>query len=254
MINTLSVPTNAFLFRQPNFGARVRVFFFSYAGSGASVGEIYRTFLPSSIDFIPIQLPGRENRIAEDPYTNMEMLIQSVLQALAPYFDRPFLLWGHCSGGLISYELARVIEEKLRIIPCGLVASACATPEIANSILPVCFHKLSDEEFLEAIFNLMKDSFSTSMDNAQVVKILLPGLRADFALYEQYQYKPSLPLKCPIYVFSGEQDCLVQQQHLGGWQQKTFDQCIYKVFQKQQHYFINSAQEILAEEIKRILI
>ncbi|HCG01783.1 MAG TPA: hypothetical protein DEV93_14730 [Chloroflexi bacterium] len=52
--------------------------------------------------------PGRESRVGETPYTEMEALVAAAVDALLPLLDRPFALFGHCSGDLVAFEFARL--------------------------------------------------------------------------------------------------------------------------------------------------
>ena len=51
--------------------------------------------------------------------------------------------------------------------------------------------------------------------------IMLPLLRADFAVYETYSYSNETPLNCPISAFGGLQDQRVNDRDLLGWRAQT---------------------------------
>ena len=62
-------------------------------------------FHPSMSD--ASSLPGRERRIAEPPFTALEPLVASAVDAIAPLAGRPFALFGHSMGALVAFETAR---------------------------------------------------------------------------------------------------------------------------------------------------
>jgi medium-chain acyl-[acyl-carrier-protein] hydrolase len=246
-------PTSDFILRMPNPRADYRLFFFPYAGGGASIGEqYYKLFLPD-IDFVAIQLPGRENRIAEEPYMNMSVLVEDIVTSIIPYLDMPFVFWGHCSGALIAFELVNRIQQLINIQPHLLLVSACATPEIASSCLPVVFHKLSDSELFVEVQKLMRGHF-VGDDNSKIVKILLPGIRADFSVYETYQYNNDSTLSCPIFTFGGEKDHIVEEKDLIRWKCQTTGNFDYKCLPGQGHYFINNCAIELTKMIKKLIL
>ena len=244
---------NPLFFTEPKEENKYRIFFFSYAGSGASIGLPYHRLLQPEIDLISIQLPGRENRIDEQPYDNIPSMIEPLLLAFIPYLDRPFYLWGHCSGALIAYELLLKLQ-RFGSDANGFFVSACAAPTLANSILPVSFHQLSDEDFIEAIENLMKDSFTITHENSDTIKILLPTIRADFGSYEQYQPTADISLNCPIYAFSATQDQLVSHEAMSRWQHHTTQSFYLDEIPDEKHYFINHRFEELSKKIKKIVL
>ena len=59
------------MYGPPSPEAGLRVFCLPYAGKGASV---YRQWWESSdrrVEFVPVQLPGRENRVRERPVQDL---------------------------------------------------------------------------------------------------------------------------------------------------------------------------------------
>ncbi|GAA3082006.1 hypothetical protein GCM10020000_79930 [Streptomyces olivoverticillatus] len=64
------------------------------AGGGGTHYLSWRRLLPETLWAQPVQLPGRENRLAEEPrFTAAE-----VAAALAAHVDRPYALYGHSMG------------------------------------------------------------------------------------------------------------------------------------------------------------
>src|SRR5688572_21943118 len=81
--------------------ARLRLFCLPYAGGGASAFRLWPPALAPEVEVCPIQLPGRENRLLETPFTDVSALVAALATALEPAVDRPFALFGHSLGALI---------------------------------------------------------------------------------------------------------------------------------------------------------
>lgn len=128
---------------QPHLQARLRLFCLPYAGGGASIFRTWSESLPI-VEICPIQLPGRERRIAEPPFDRLEPLLQSLTAAILPYLDKPFALFGHSMGGLLAFELVRSLRCHQYPQPLHLFISGCRAPQ-----LPVesPLHHLSDADF-----------------------------------------------------------------------------------------------------------
>ena len=45
-----------------------------------------------------------------------------------------------------------------------------------------------------------------ALDNEHVLRLILPALRSDTALYRNYIYQDRPPLECPIHAFGGTED------------------------------------------------
>jgi medium-chain acyl-[acyl-carrier-protein] hydrolase len=103
-------------FRKPNPEARLRLFCFPYAGAGALIFRNWQDWLPTDVEVCPIQLPGRGTRMAERPFTQLPPLVEALATALRPLPDKPFALFGHSLGALVSCELARRIRDNMAYV------------------------------------------------------------------------------------------------------------------------------------------
>ena len=93
---------------------RLSTFCFPSAGGGASVFREWKANLPAAVEVHPIQLPGRENRCGEKPFTNLSLLVEVLIHALDPLFNLPFVFFGHSMGALISFEFAQQLQRKTK--------------------------------------------------------------------------------------------------------------------------------------------
>jgi medium-chain acyl-[acyl-carrier-protein] hydrolase len=57
--------------------------------------------------------------------------------------------------------------------------------------------------------------------DADMMQLLLPGLRADFAMLETYRYEPGAPLPCPIVACGGAADRHASRLELDAWRRET---------------------------------
>jgi medium-chain acyl-[acyl-carrier-protein] hydrolase len=245
---------NNSLFYHPNPYAKTRLFFFSYAGGGTAVAEPYRQALQQLVDFIPIQLPGRENRILEKPYTDLPTLINSLLLETLPYLDIPFMLWGHCSGALIAFELARAYRKTLGIEPEKLIVSACVAPHLITETLPTPNrHKMTKRELLAHIEKIMENGAPSNPENNVVLNTLLETVRSDFEFYETYNHQADLPFQADILALGGDSDFLVSEVQLNQWRKHTVKDFQCKILPQAHHLFINSHSATTIDTLTKYL-
>jgi medium-chain acyl-[acyl-carrier-protein] hydrolase len=108
---------------RPKPQATLRLFCFHYAGGGAAIFRTWSDSLPSSVEVCAIELPGRGMRLKEPPFTQLEPLVQHLASALFPYLDKPFAFFGHSMGGLVSFELTRLLRREYGVSPVHLFVS-----------------------------------------------------------------------------------------------------------------------------------
>jgi medium-chain acyl-[acyl-carrier-protein] hydrolase len=235
--------------RTPNPQARFRLFCFPYAGTGASIFRTWSDGLPADVEVCPVQFPGRGTRLMETPFTQLLPLVQALAQALVPLMDKPFAFFGHSLGALVGFELARQLRRQSGVQPVRLFVSADRAPQIARRDRPI--HALPVGEFLVELRRL-NGSPGKVLEDAELMQIMLPVLRADFTVYEKYEYVTEPPLNCPISTFGGLQDHRVSRGDLEAWRGQTSASFSLRMFPGD-HFFWNATQPLLLQVLSKEL-
>lgn len=230
---------------KPNARARLRLFCFPYAGGGASVYYSWSNLLPPSVEVCPVQLPGREARLSEPPFTSMPVLVDHLAGALAPHLDVPFAFFGHSLGALVSFELARELRRRSMPAPVRLFVSGCAAPHRFSLSDPI--YHLPDAEFIEGLRRLDGTPHAV-LESADLMRLLMPVLRADFGLYESYIYTPEEPLDCPVSAYGGSQDHRVGLEKIKDWQDQTRGDFRQRIFPGN-HFFLHANAALLTQAV-----
>lgn len=243
-----SSPWFVFCTEQSRRAAQFRLFCFHYAGSGGSIFRPWTKWLSGRVELVAVQLPGREDRLDEPLVHSMDLVTTPLADALPPLLDKPFAFFGHSTGAVICFELARVLRQRALPQPRLLIASGQNAPQVKPAVLR---HHLSDPEFIEVIrgCNGTPDGV---LGNPALLELLLPRIRADGAVYETYRYEQQAPLDCRIVVFHGLQDSLVDSVGLAGWKAQTrrsFRRCGFPGG----HFFLHEAEQAVVEHINREL-
>lgn len=227
----------------------LRLFCFPYAGGGASLFRLWSDKLPSEVEVCPVQLPGRENRLRETAFTLLTPLIQALAQAFRPYMDIPYAFFGYSMGALISFELARYLRKTRSPGPLHLFVAAHRAPQLPQAHPDL--HPLPETAFIDALDHL-GGTPTTVRQHAELMQLMLPMLRADFALCETYVYSADDPLSCPITAFGGEQDTHVSLASLSAWREQTQGSFTLNILPGN-HFFLHSQQQLLLQAISQDL-
>ena len=188
---------------------RGRLFCLPFAGGGA--GAYYRWIdrILGGIDLARVHLPGRETRLRDPLFIHLPSLVDTLVEELVIWIDRPFALYGHSMGALLAFELARELRRRHRMLPAHLFVSGFRAPQLPPPEPP--FSHLPDAEFLERVrqYGGVPDLVA---QNEELMNIFLPILRADFKLMETYVYRDEPPLECPITAFGGLSDLKIDRR------------------------------------------
>jgi medium-chain acyl-[acyl-carrier-protein] hydrolase len=235
--------------RKPNPQARLRLFCFPYAGTGAAIFRNWSDGLPEDIEVCPVQFPGRGTRQMESPFTQLRPLVQALAHDLVPLLDRPFAFFGHSLGALVGFELARELSKQAGVQPVRLFVSGDRAPQLPSRHRPI--HTLPAGEFLDELRRL-NGTPSQVLENLELMQIMLPVLRADFSVYESYVYATEPPLKCFISGFGGLQDDRVSRTDLEAWRDQTSDSFSLRMFPGD-HFYLNSTRPLLLQLLSQEL-
>ena len=203
----------------PDAGARsIPLFCFPHAGGGASWFREWSRQSPHSIRLYPVELPGRENRLHDRPFDRLMPLVEALIHDVAPYVYRPFAFYGHSMGALIAFELARSLRVIAEVQPCHLFLSGCQAPNRPLKRAPI--HALPRAAFVREL-RRMGGTPAEILECGELMDLMLPTLRADFALCETYVFRPGPLLTCPISAFGGTEDPLIFRDDLVAWHEHT---------------------------------
>lgn len=203
----------------PNPGARLRLFCLPFAGGGTIPFRAWPKALPPHVEALAVCPPGREDRLRERPLESLPPLVAGAARAIRPWLDhRPFVLYGHSLGALVSFELARALRDAAGREPALLAVSSRAAPDAP---LPTPLRHLPDDRFVAALRARYDGIPAAVLAEPDLLAIFLPLLRADLAVLETYQYRPAAKLRCPVTVFGGARDPTVTPQALAGWRAHT---------------------------------
>lgn len=239
---------------KPSPQARLRLLCFPHAGGAASVFYPWADELPGDIEVCAIQLPGRESRLREPPFTRLSPLVRALVQAIQPCLSLPIAIFGHSLGALVGFELARQLRRQKMPGPVCLFVSGHRAPHLPSRTPPV--HQLPQEEFI-AEMRRLKGTPEEVLQHTELLRLLLPLLRADFAVNETYGYTPEAPLACPIYAFGGLEDDEANYDELVAWREHTCNSFELRMFPGD-HFFLYSARapllQAIAEDLARLRI
>ncbi|MBW4698404.1 MAG: alpha/beta fold hydrolase [Aphanocapsa lilacina HA4352-LM1] len=240
------------IFPKPNPRARLRLFCFPYAGGAAHVFRTWPDRLSEALEVGAFELPGHGARLMEVPFSELAALVRAAAAALIPDWDRPVALFGHSMGALIAFELARLLQREHHLIPVHLFVSARRAPQMVSIADGLPLHRLSDGELIERLRRL-NGTPRAALADAELMALMLPTLRADFAVCETYAYTSDTPLPCPITALGGLQDPEVSSGELEGWQEQT-QAAFARYLLPGDHFYLHTSQTLLLQVLEQQLL
>jgi medium-chain acyl-[acyl-carrier-protein] hydrolase len=110
------------------------------------------------------------------------------------------------------------LRRHSRLGPAHLFVSACPAPDLYDL---AGLHALPDAKLVAEIERLGLSPEAGPSPPPEVMRALLPVLRADLGACASYAYRPEPPLAAPISAFAGADDAAVRADALEGWRRQT---------------------------------
>ncbi len=220
----------------PRPQAAVRLACLPHAGGVATAFRGWGETLPSRIELLCVQYPGRQDRLSEPLVPDLPSLVDEVAAALP--VDRPLALFGHSMGATVAFEVAR------RVKPVHLFLSAPVTGRA-----PLDF---STEERLVASVQQLGGSGAALLDHPEIRRLALPTIRHDLQILDAHRIAAGAPLECPVTVLVGESDQSSTAADAEVWAERTTGDFEIRTLPGGHHYFEEAGDELVALFTRRL--
>ncbi|WOP07031.1 alpha/beta fold hydrolase [Streptomyces cyaneofuscatus] len=191
-----------------------RLVCFPHAGGGASAFLSWLPHLPPAWELWAVEYPGRENRAAEPPPTDLRAMARDTAYALQWIGDRPYALFGHSMGAIVAYETS---SELLRIggtAPQHLFLSGSLSPQHAGARAQAEWDSAgSDVQWL--------GEETCSGDASEQRTLATETLESDLRMLTAYREPPTAKITVAVSVLFGAEDPHLDAAGAAGWNAYT---------------------------------
>lgn len=201
------------------------------------------------IEILAVEAPGKGSRVLEQPCDDINVYCKTLMAELAPALagPLPFSFFGHSNGAILAFEICCRLQAIGAPMPEHLLLSACGAPWARA---PRRYSTLDDEAFKA----LLRDFDATPREilaNDTLLDLLLPGLRADFAIGDLYEGAWPALRAVASHVFYGTQDSIPEAE-IFAWQRRIASPVGFEPVQGG-HFFIHDERDALLAAIARRL-
>lgn len=231
-------PVNYLRTYRPRPWARLRLVCLPHAGGAATAFRGWADTLPSWIELVCVQYPGRHDRLGEPFTTDVPTLVDEIVADLPA---KPMMaLFGHSMGATIAFEVAR------RMPPVHLFLSAPGTDRE-----PLDF---STDHQLVAEVKRLGGAGAMLLEHPEIRRLALPAIRNDLKILAAHKIADGPPLDCPITVLLGDGDHTCSAEEAKRWAQRTSGEFGLRVYPGGHHYLEDMGETIvglLADKLRR---
>lgn len=228
----------------------ILLYCFPYAGGTATYYHPWTALLPQTVGLRAIQLPGRQDMLDVPPFRRMSDLAAAAASLVAEHAQgRRYLFLGHSMGAVLAFETARQLRRDGRELPELIALSGYGAPHRERR-LPV-LEGLDDDELLTVVGRLggIPSQIAAS---EQLRPLIVPAIRADFALLSSHQHTTEPPLDCAAAMFGGTADAVVPTEALHAWGEHFTGAVTVEQFPGGHFYLSKWASRVLSSVLGRV--
>jgi surfactin synthase thioesterase subunit len=225
--------------------ASLRLFCFPHAGGSAVAYRPWAKELSTAVEVHAVQYPGRADRMTEPMVGDAHRLARLIAGAMAPMMDRPAALFGHSMGAIVAYETARLLEER-GAPPAHLFVSGARPPHRRDVTDEDRVADRDDDGVVAALAEL-GGSDAEVLADPEMRELVLPYVRNDFRLIEDYERRPGPNPDVPVTAIIGDADPHVDEARAREWAEATEGPFRLKVLPGDHFYLVPRQAEVIAE-------
>jgi medium-chain acyl-[acyl-carrier-protein] hydrolase len=175
----------------------------------------------------------------------MDELVEYLAGSMTSDWHKPFAFLGHSMGGLVAFELARLMRRKHLPGPQHIFISAYGAPHLPKARPPI--HRLPDLLLRAELLRLQGTPIEVLRDK-ELLRLWMPVLRADLRICENYSYRAEAPLNCAITCLGGLSDRRVSRIQMVAWKRHTTGPFRLRLFPGN-HFFLYEKPDVVGEAI-----
>lgn len=196
---------------------RIDLYCLPCAGASATMYMRWRRLLPSWINVVPVELPGRGMRMGEPCLESFNDLVSLICDDIRHRLPKKWAFFGHSMGALLAFGVADRLRMHGHVMPLTLFASASPAPSRRNADrIP----DTNDDAALIADMHQQGGTPSELFENPELLQMTLDTLRSDYRVCQSYRHVPSEPFDFPITVLAGRQDD-IELNRIEAWWDET---------------------------------
>lgn len=210
-----------------------------HAGGSASFYLPLATRLAPQVSALVVQYPGRQERRREPGLRDLRETAGQLAESIIDGAAGPVSLLGHSMGALIAYETAHILRDK--VFPLErLFVSGRRSPALGSN--PLEQNLIGDDTILADVRHL-DPTAAALLDDPDLLAMVLPALRADYAATLAYRYLPGTPLDCPVHVLTGDRDPKVTVAEAPAWAGLTTGESTLHTFDGDHFFFVQHTDD-----------
>lgn len=193
-----------------------------HGGAGPAAFAAWPQLFAGSATVWAASMPGRGMRLLEPPLSSITEMADSLIEPVQNLAADELLLFGHCAGGLVAYEVAhRMASQGQTGHRVTLVVSGQTAPGFREA---GSTPSMSDMSVADLVVHLRKlgETPERILRNQEMMRYIVSAIRADGQAVEAYDHpRMREKLQIPVIVVAAKNDSSIPSSRLLEWKDYT---------------------------------
>ncbi len=226
---------------------RLRLLCLPPAGGSAWLYRRWADRLPLDVEVVAVELPGHGERSHERAVTDLDTVIDTICSEISQLPAAPWAVFGHSMGAFVGLEVCRrATDGPLALVVAG--AESPASRRIAGRLVD-----RSDHELLRFLTAAGGTDLRALRDEG-LRALVITALRADLTALAGFAHRARPTLHCPVRVYSGTTDPMVDPARLPEWNQTTDQACTVHLFDGGHFFYQQQEHEVLSTLARQLRV
>ncbi|MGW0940202.1 thioesterase II family protein [Streptomyces sp. NPDC002666] len=201
---------------------------FPHAGGSAGYWHALSATARPALGVRAVQYPGRQDRYREPAVRDLHRLADLIAAALGdgPPPAGPRIFLGHSMGASLAHEVALRLAGAPDLGPAALLVSGRRAPSRAVAGA----ERLDTDAALLAKVRALGGTVPAVLDDPDLLDLVLPALRGDYAALAAYVPSAGAVLACPVVALTGDSDPEAPVADVRAWRDHTTGPFELRVF------------------------
>jgi medium-chain acyl-[acyl-carrier-protein] hydrolase len=169
-----------------------------------------------------------------------DLLTDALMKSLVPLVRGNVAFFGHSLGGLVAYEMAK------RLAPTAVFLSSTRAAHVFHRTARRKYADMSEAELIQDLTTL-GGTPRECLEDPELRDLVLPVVRSDYRLVDNYNFVPTEKLGMPLHVYGGRTDDETDPDSLAAWAELTSKVSDVKWFDGGHFYLFEQTDALLAD-------
>jgi|GEM_PF-3491161 len=224
---------------------------FPHAGGNAHTYKAWQADLPATVGLIGYQPAGRGSRARESPASDLVSMVAEVVHALKALPNVPYVFYGHSFGGLLAFEVLKILRKQAGPAVVHFIASASLPP----TSVPLRRHRWAHLDDDGAMFDHLVAEGGVRTEliaHRDALLPIMPSIRAEFRILARYEFEAPAPFDIPLMLLHGKHDTLVSADDMAEWK-TLFSHGAKEVEIDAGHLFVDQCPQEVTGQLRGIV-